>query len=169
MSSWYKSISYYYLPGFLVINLLTGIAAGILQLVIPLYALALKATTVQLGLVTGIGGIGRLFIVLPSGLMVDRYGPRVLFLISTGLCVALIFSLILVTTPFSLMLVMIFQGMAQSVTFMSLQASFLKHLPDLEVSQAGWQRGATSLGFFLLGPVIGGYLVMGNFQWVKLT
>lgn len=70
-----------------------------------------------------------------------------------------------VVSPYSLMLIMILQGMTQSVSFMCLQASFLKQLPNLKVSQVGWQKSSVLLGFHLLGPVLGIYLI----QSVKFT
>lgn len=62
-----------FLCGFMIINLLAGIAAGILLLAIPLYALALKANVIQMGLVSGTGGIGRLLFIVLAGLLLDRY------------------------------------------------------------------------------------------------
>lgn len=151
-----------FLCGFMIINLLAGIAAGILLLTIPLYALALKANVMQLGLVSGIGGIGRLLFIVPAGLLVDRYGARELFIGSTLINAVCMFLLIPVNSPLHLMMVMSIQGMVQSIGFMSLQAGFLKLLPDLSPTQTGWQRGATSLGFLVIGPVLGGYFIQAG-------
>ncbi|HEY6008646.1 MAG TPA: MFS transporter, partial [Geobacteraceae bacterium] len=150
------------LLSFLTINFLCGSATGILQLAIPLYALSLKATTVQLGLISGVSGVGRMLIIVPSGLVVDRCGARRLFVASTGACVCLVGVMQIVTSPWTLMAVMFFQGMAQSVSFLALQAGFLKRLPFLEPTQAGWQRGATQLGYYLVGPVAGGLLLQNS-------
>ncbi len=149
---------------FLMINLLTGAAAGILQLVVPLYALALKATVAQLGLVTGIGSIGRILIILPSGFLIDSYGTRKLYMYSTGLNIISILLLTQAGSPYSLILIMVFQGMTQAVSFMSLQASLLKQLPAWNANQSSWQRGSVLLGFHLLGPVLGGCLIE-NFRF----
>lgn len=147
------------LTSFLTLNFLCGCATGILQLAIPLYALFLSASTFQLGLIAGVSGVGRMLIIVPSGLLVDRFGARRLFLHSTVWCAILVLTMISVTSPWALTVVMFFQGMAQSVSFLALQAGFLKRLPYLEPEQAGWQRGATQLGFFLVGPVAGGLLL----------
>lgn len=144
---------------FLMINFLTGAASGILQLVIPLYALALKATVAQLGLVTGIGSIGRIFIILPSGFLIDRYGTKKLYIFSTGLNVITVLSLTQAGSPYALMLIMVLQGMMQSVSFMSLQTSLLKQLPTLDANKSGWQKSSVLLGFHLIGPVLGGRLI----------
>jgi predicted MFS family arabinose efflux permease len=146
----------------LSLNFFCGCATGILQLAIPLYAMSLRATTVQLGLIIGIGGVGRMLIIVPSGLVADRFGARRLFAASTAACVLLVGVIYLVSSPWLLMGVMCFQGMAQSVSFLSLQAGFLKRLPRLDPSQAGWQRGATQLGYYLVGPVAGGLLLQGG-------
>ncbi|HEY6839519.1 MAG TPA: MFS transporter, partial [Geobacteraceae bacterium] len=113
------------LPSFLSLNFLCGCATGILQLAIPLYAISLRASTVQLGLIAGVSGVGRMLIIVPSGLLVDRFGARTLFLHSTVWCVVLVIAMSLVSSPWALMGIMFFQGMAQSVSFLSLQAGFL--------------------------------------------
>lgn len=150
------------LGSLLLINLLAGCAAGILQMAIPLYALSLRATTVELGLIAGVGGVGRLLVVLPTGFMIDRYGARTIFLRSTLFSTLAVLALFVANTPATLMAVMFIQGMGQSVSFMALQAGFLKRLPFLEPGRTGWQRGATQVGFYLFGPVLGGVLLRDN-------
>jgi len=147
------------LGSLLLINLLAGCATGILQMAIPLYALSLRATTVELGLIAGVGGVGRLLVVLPSGFLIDRYGARTIFLRSTLFSILAVLALFWGDTPATLMAVMFVQGMGQSVSFMALQAGFLKRLPFLEPGRSGWQRGATHIGFYLFGPVLGGFLL----------
>jgi predicted MFS family arabinose efflux permease len=143
----------------MMLNLLAGCATGILQLAIPLYALELKASTAQLGLIAGFNGVGRLLVIIPCGLLIDRWGGRRLFLSSTLLATGAVLALFCVHYPGTLMLATGVLGTLQSVVFLSLQAGFLKRLPYLRPAQAGWQRGATQFGFFLMGPLLGGYLL----------
>lgn len=150
------------LLSFLSLNFLCGCASGILQLALPLYALYLHANTVQLGLIAGVSSVGRMLIIIPSGLLIDRIGARRLYFHGTSLCAILVGALVLVSSPWALMAVMLFQGMAQSVSFLALQAGFLKRLPFLDQTQAGWQRGSTQLGYYLVGPVAGGLLLQEN-------
>jgi MFS family permease len=144
---------------FMMLNLLAGCATGILQLAIPLYAMELQASTAELGLIAGFNGVGRLLIIIPCGLLIDRWGARRLFLGSTLLAAGAVLALFRVRFPATLMLATGVLGTLQSVVFLSLQAGFLKRLPYLRPAQAGWQRGATQFGFFLMGPLLGGYLL----------
>jgi predicted MFS family arabinose efflux permease len=150
------------LKSLLTINVLAGCASGIMLLALPLYTLSLHASSAEMGLISGIAGAGRILIIVPSGMWADRYGTRRLFVGSTLLCVALTCLIPWVQTPFFLMALMFFQGMAQSIGFMTLQAVFLKRLQHMNASQAGWQRSATQFGFYLIGPLAGGLLISGG-------
>jgi len=147
------------LMSLLSINLLAGVATGMLQMTIPLYALSLKATTLQLGLIAGASGIGRLLVVIPSGVLIDRYGARLLFVASTLITAIATLVLLSATSTPTLMGVLIIQSMGQAIGFLALQAGFLKRLPYLGKTRAGWQRGATQIGFYLIGPVLCGMLL----------
>ncbi len=150
------------LSSLLAINLLAGVATGMLQMAIPLFALSLKASTVQLGYISGAGGIGRLLVVIPSGLLIDRYGARLLFLSSTILSALSVLALLWTKSPTMLMSVMVLQSMGQAVSFLALQAGFLKRLPFLAAGKAGWQRGATQIGYYLMGPLLCGILLQDS-------
>jgi len=150
------------LKSLLAINVLAGCASGILLLALPLYTMSLKASAAELGVIGGMAGAGRMLIIAPSGIWADRYGTRRLFVISTVICALLTAVIPWVRTPLPLMAVMFFQGMAQSIGFMTLQAGFLKRLKSMNAAQAGWQRSATQLGFFLIGPLVGGPLLSGH-------
>lgn len=143
----------------LAINLLAGVATGMLQMTIPLYALSLKASTLQLGLIAGAAGIGRLLVVIPSGVLIDRYGARRLFVVSTLVTAVTTLLLLSTTSTPALMGVLTIQSMGQAIGFLALQAGFLKRLPYLGKARAGWQRGATQIGFYLIGPVLCGMLL----------
>jgi len=49
----------------------------------PIYITALGANSVQLGFVNGIGGLAAASIAMPTGWLVDRYGPRRIFIAAT--------------------------------------------------------------------------------------
>ncbi len=150
------------LKSLLAINVLAGCASGIMLLALPLYTLSLHASATEMGLISGIAGAGRMLIIVPSGVWADRYGTRKLFIVSTLLCVALTTMIPWVRTTLMLMGLMFFQGMAQSIGFMTLQTGFLKRMKYLEASQAGWQRSATQLGFYLIGPLTAAALLGGE-------
>ncbi len=137
----------------LVINILVGSASGIMLLALPLYTISLHSSATEMGLIGGMAGAGRMLIIIPSGVWADRYGTRKLFVLSSLACVALTAMIPWVKSTGSLMAIMFFQGMAQSIGFLTLQAGFLKRMKYLEASRAGWQRSATQLGFYLIGPL----------------
>jgi len=56
---------------FMFINISSGIAVGMMNFIIPVYALSLNATSTEIGLIKGISGIGDLLVVLPAGFLVD--------------------------------------------------------------------------------------------------
>lgn len=49
----------------------------------PIYITALGADSVQLGMVNGIGGAAAAGVAVPTGWLVDRYGPKRIFLVAT--------------------------------------------------------------------------------------
>ncbi|MBJ6724324.1 MFS transporter [Geomesophilobacter sediminis] len=150
------------LRSLLAVNVLAGSASGVMLLVLPLYTLWLNASPAEMGLIGGMAGAGRMLIIVPSGVWVDRYGTRPLFVGSTLLCVLLTAAIPWIRNPLPLMAVLFFQGMTQSIGFMTLQASFLTILRHLNASQAGWQRSATQFGFYLIGPLAGALLISGD-------
>ena len=143
----------------LTLNALVGSASGIMLLALPLYALSLNASAAELGLIGGMAGAGRMLIIVPSGMWIDRIGTRRLFTFSTLLCAVLSALLPLTQRPVSLMAIVFFQGMTQSISFLALQAGFLNQLRHMNASQAGWQRCATQLGFYLAGPLAGAAMI----------
>ncbi len=78
---------------FMLINISTGIAMGMMNLILPIYAISLNATSTQIGLIKGISGLGDLLIVLPAGFLVDYLGSKKMYSISAVLG-AIIISLI---------------------------------------------------------------------------
>lgn len=79
---------------FMLINISTGIAMGMVNLILPIYALSLNASTTQIGLIKGIAGIGDLLVVLPAGFLVDYLGSRKMLVlgISSGLITLITFT-----------------------------------------------------------------------------
>lgn len=62
------------LSGFIALSIVTGTAAGVMQLLLPLYALSLKISDGGIGLLRGVAQIGGLLMTLPGGFFIDRYG-----------------------------------------------------------------------------------------------
>jgi MFS family permease len=150
------------LGSLMLINVLVGSASGIMLLALPLYTISLHASAAEMGLIGGMAGAGRMLIIVPSGVWADRYGTRRLFVLSALICVALTALIPRAQSTEALMAIMFFQGMAQSIGFLTLQAGFLKRMKYLQASRAGWQRSATQLGFYLIGPLAAAALLDKN-------
>ena len=145
--------------GFVGLNIVSGTAAGILQMIIPAYALTLQANTAEIGLIKGISGLGMLLMVVPAGFLVDHYGSRRLYILGGILSAAVVFLLPAAVLPVLLILLMGLQGVANSMKFTSLNAAFFRYLNTAGLKKAGWYKGSMSIGLTFLGPFCGGYLV----------
>jgi MFS family permease len=144
---------------FLLLGTASGVAAGILSVALPLYALQLGATPAQTGLLRAVSGLGLLLAVLPAGLCIDRFGARSVFLAgSLGAAVCLL-GCAGATGPSLLALLMLGEAIGRGLQFGALAAAFLQVLPHIGLHRVGWHKGSVSLGISFLGPVLGGALL----------
>ncbi len=141
---------------FMLINISSGIAVGMMNFIIPVYALSLNASSTEIGLINGISGIGDLLMVLPAGFLVDYFGSRKMYSVSCVFGAAIIMLLSFAANPELLLLAMVFYGMARSFRTTSLNAAFFKNLNTIGVRKAGWYNGSMTMGGSFIGPIIGG-------------
>ena len=87
---------------FVILNITMGTAGGIFQMTLPLYALSLKASTAQIGLISGASGMGLLLLVIPAGFLVDHFGSKRLFVVGSLASALTAFSLIAAKNPVAL-------------------------------------------------------------------
>jgi MFS family permease len=144
---------------YLVLNVVGGTVAGALQLAVPLFALKLAATTAQIGLIRGIGGVGMLLLVVPAGFLVDHFGARRLFLLGSLFTTALTFSIPFASIPFHLVLLQGVAGLFGSVKGTSLNSSFFERIKDIGLDKVGWFKGSMSIGMTFVGPLLAGWAV----------
>jgi nitroimidazol reductase NimA-like FMN-containing flavoprotein (pyridoxamine 5'-phosphate oxidase superfamily)/MFS family permease len=146
---------------FLALSVLAGIAGGVMQLGVPLLALATGATSGQVGLIRSVAGLGMLAAVLPVGFLVDRFGPGRIFRIGAvvGATVAVAFAG--ATSPVVLLALMLLEGTTAPLRFTALGASFYGRLATMGLEKAGWFKASMSVGLTLLGPLAGGVLARG--------
>ena len=147
------------ITSFLILNIVSGTVGGAMQLVVPLYALSLHATTVQIGIIRGISGIGMLLLVIPAGFLVDHYGSKKLFITGSIAGTFSTFALILAKVPLAMTAMMGLSGLFSSLKMTALNASFFKNLKNMGLDKAGWFKGSMSIGLTFLGPVFGAFLV----------
>lgn len=147
------------ISSYLILNITTGIVGGAMQLVVPLFAMELHASSMEIGVIRGISGVGMLLLVIPAGFMVDHFGSKRLFLCGAlaGTCFTLALSL--AGAPLSLTFLMGLAGLFSALKMTALNASFFRNLQEMGLEKAGWFKGSMSIGLTFLGPVFGGYLV----------
>lgn len=141
---------------FMLINISSGVAIGMMNFIIPVYALSLNATSTEIGMIKGFSGIGDLLVVLPAGFIVDYLGSRKTYSVSCVCSAAIIILLSLAATPNLLLSMMVFYGVARTFRTTSLSAAFFKNMNTIGVRKAGWYKGSMTIGSSFIGPVIGG-------------
>lgn len=149
----------YLLFGFVTINILTGMCCGIISMVLPLFAISIGASTSDVGIIKGISGIGALIMVLPSGLLVDNYGAKRLYVFGSIFSTLTTFILAFSMSTEIIIIAMALQGFSNSLRFTSLNAAFFNKLTEIGIEKSGWYRGAMSIGLTFIGPLVGGYLI----------
>lgn len=130
-----------------------------LQLIVPMFALHLHASTVELGLIRSASGIGMILLVLPAGFLTDHYGWKKLYIIGGIISSLLLFLMPYLTLPILLIYLMGLQGISNSLKFSSLNAAFFQNLRTIGLRKAGWYRGSMSIGLTFIGPLAAGYLL----------
>lgn len=148
------------LAGFVVLNVTNGTAVGLLYMTLPLYALSIQATSTQIGMIRGASGLGLLLLVIPVGFLVDRFGPRKLFLIGNFGVILVVLSLSSIATPALLILMMLLEGVSRSLKFTSISAAFFESLHRFGLEKSGWYKGSLSIGLTFIGPALGGVLLV---------
>lgn len=156
---------------FMLINISTGIAMGMMNFIIPVYALSLNATSTEIGLIKGISGIGDMLVVLPAGILVDYFGSNRMYSVSAVFGAAIIMSVSFATEPGLLLLIMVFFGMSRTLRITSLNADFFKNMSTIGLQKGGWFKGSMTLGGSFIGPIIGGIaaIVMGFTSYFAFT
>lgn len=156
---------------FMLINISSGIAVGMINFILPIYAISLKATSTEIGLIKGISGIGDLLVVLPAGFLVDYFGSKKMYSTSCIVGGVTIMLLSVAGTPQVLLLMMVAYGMARTFRTTSLSAAFFKNMNAIGAKKAGWYKGSMTIGASFIGPLIGGIVIitMGFTSYFTLT
>lgn len=147
------------LAGFIGLSISSGIASGIIQLVLPLYALSLNVSDAGVGLVRGIGQFGGLLTTLPGGFLIDRFGSRRMYIFSGLLNVLIILIIPTAATLHLLILYLFLEGGVGTIRWTALNTAFFERLNDFGLGKAGWMRASMAIGLSFLGPLLGGQLV----------
>ncbi|KAF0219077.1 MAG: major facilitator superfamily [Geobacteraceae bacterium] len=143
---------------FITLNITNGTAGGLLQIIVPLYAMSLNATTVQIGMIRGVSGLGFLLLVIPAGFLVGHYGSKRLFVLGSLAVTFTTLAMVWARTPLFLTYLMGLQGFFRSLRITAMNSSFFRNLKTMGLEKAGWFKGSMSIGFTFIGPLMAGYL-----------
>ena len=156
---------------FMLINISSGIAVGMLNFIIPVYALSLNATSTEIGLINGVSGIGDLLVVLPAGFLVDYFGSKKIYSASCVFGGMIIVLLSMAGTPGLLLLTMVLYGAARTFRATSMSASFFENMSAIGIKKAVWYKGSMSIGSSFIGPLVGGIaaIAVGFKNYFALT
>jgi len=109
---------------FMLINISSGIAVGMMNFIIPVYALSLNATSSEIGMIKGFSGIGDVLFVLPAGFIVDYLGSRKTYSVSCICSAGIIMLLSLAATSKLILFTMLFYGVSKTFRMTALSADF---------------------------------------------
>jgi MFS family permease len=153
------------ITSFLILNIVSGTVGGAMQLVVPLYAMSLQASTAEIGIIRGISGLGMLLLVIPAGFLVDHFGSKKLFLAGSFSGFLSTLALVMAKVPIAMIALMGLSGLFSSLKMTALNASFFRNLKNMGLEKAGWFKGSMSIGLTFLGPTFGAFLVsVSGFQ-----
>jgi len=150
-----------FLLSFMLVASTAGLGVGTAQVTISLYALHLHATELQMGFIAAAQSVGILLMGLPTGLLINRFGPLVLFAVGS-LLGGLWYGLIpVVGQVWFLISCMVLVSFCMPLRFISLNTVFMSNLNKLGAVKAGWFRGTHMIGYMLLGPMLAVWLLKG--------
>lgn len=147
-----------FLMAFILVASTAGLGVGTAQIAVSLYAVQLHASEVQLGMIAAAQSIGILLMGIPTGILINRFGPLVLFSLGS-LLAGLWYGLIpWVGQVWFLVGCIVLVSFCMPLRFISLNTVFMSQLNRLGTVKAGWFRGTHMIGYMLLGPMLAVWL-----------
>jgi len=146
------------LLAFMAVSITGGAAAGVMQLLVPLYAISLSVSQAGVGMIRGLAQFGGLLTSLPGGFLIDRYGARRVYTVAClldGITIVLIPNF---TTVPCLTAFLFLEGALGTLRWTTINSAFFSRLETFGHSRAGWTRASLAVGANFIGPLIGGVL-----------
>ena len=149
---------------YLLSNALSGVSAGILLVLYNLYLVSLGYRTDFIGLVLFSGTIGAGLAIFPAGICIDRFGGKIVLIVTTLLIGAIGAGQILFRQPLPLLATGFIAGVVTAF-FLVVNAPYLtaNSTPE-ERPQLFSLNIVVQLGTTVLGEVLGGALP----QWLRM-
>ncbi|WP_171265994.1 MFS transporter [Acinetobacter sp. LoGeW2-3] len=152
-------LSIKFISSFILLSILAGLGMGVFRVLTSLYGVELKASGLQLGLISAAQSIGILLMALPIGVLVKRLGSLKVFTIGSLVGASLFMFGSLFHNAWALVLITALVSFVMPMRFVSINTVFLTHLRRLGPSKAGWFRGSHMTGFFLIVPSLGVFFI----------
>ena len=144
-----------FIRGFILLALISGVTIGITKVVNALLALHLGADPFQVSLVGAFESAGMFLITIPAGFLIEKYGPRPVYLLSSVVAAAVYLVSPWTTAWWQLLPIALVIGICIPFRVVAMSGSFLTRLRTLGKGKSGWYRGALLTGMMLLGPFAG--------------
>ncbi len=137
--------------------------------VLPLFIRSLEVPMTVVGLIAAASTLVGIVVSLPAGALSDVIGRRRVILIAAIIFASAPFLYLLVTTPWHLVMVRIYHGLATAILGPVAMAAVADTFDEKRGERLGWYSSATMVGRFM-APFVGGALIFGDdFHWVFLA
>ena len=146
------------LLAFIALSITSGLAGGVMQLLLPLYAISLSLSAAQVGLIRGLAQFGGLVTTLPGGFLIDHYGARRVYVVACLLDAALICLIPRATTLPLLTGCLFLEAAIGQLRWTTVNSAFFSNLGLFGYGRAGWARASLGIGANFIGPLLGGML-----------
>jgi MFS family permease len=144
--------------GFIGLSIVSGLAGGMMQLLLPLYALSLSISAAGVGVIRGVAQFGGLLTSLPGGFLIDHYGARRVYLVSSLLDAAMICLIPSISALPLLTSCLFLESSLGTLRWTTVNSAFFSHLDSFGHTKAGWTRASLGIGANFIGPLVGGGL-----------
>jgi len=135
---------------------------------LPLFIRSLGVSKGTVGLIAAASTVVGIVVSLPAGILSDLYGRRRVLLASAFVFASAPFLYLLVRSPWQLVLVRIYHGLATAILGPVALAIVADTFETRRGENMAWYSSATMVGRFL-APSVGGVLIVGqDFRWVYL-
>jgi DHA1 family multidrug resistance protein-like MFS transporter len=135
---------------------------------LPLFIRSLGVSQSTLGFIAAASTVVGIVVSLPAGMLSDLYGRKRVLLSSGFVFASAPFLYLLVHSPWQLVLVRIYHGLATAILGPVALAIVADTFDTRRGENMAWYSSATMVGRFL-APSVGGVLIVGqDFRWVYL-
>ena len=136
---------------------------------LPLFIRTMGVPVSTVGFIAAASTVVGIVVSLPAGILSDIIGRRRVMLMAAIVFATAPFLYLLITSPWQLVLVRIYHGLATAILGPVAMAAVADTFEKGRGERMGWYSSATMVGRFL-APFVGGILIFGeDFRWVYLA